>query len=115
MAAQLRHLATVSGRHPCITIQVLPPGSDTRSGGSGPATIYQFPGDTAAVHLSGLPGGVTLTSDTGTAASMSAFLQLQAAALTPEATRRLLTRPPHVCPLSSQNDELHPHASAIQR
>jgi hypothetical protein len=108
MAAQRGHLASVGDGHPHITVQVLPPGSDTRVGGTGPLTVYQFPGDVTAVHLPGLHGGTTLTSDSGTALSARAFLQLQAAALTPGATRRLLTRPPRACSLFSQNGEFHP-------
>jgi hypothetical protein len=40
MAAQRCHLASAGDRHPHITVQVLPPGSDTRVEGAGPLTIY---------------------------------------------------------------------------
>jgi len=92
MHAQLERLAELSGTCPWITVQILPFSSGAHPV-SGPMTILRFPGapSLGLVHLPIL-SDVCLTDQRHITSHVTAFAQLQLAALPPAESTAMLAQ-----------------------
>ncbi len=93
LAGQISHLAKLSGQSPAVTLQVLPFSAGAHVGaGSGSLAILRFPDapSLGVVYLEALSGGVYLEGQADVARYIRAFALLRAAALSPDASARLL-------------------------
>ena len=93
MHAQLSHLAAISNDNAKATIQVLPFAAGAHAAaGTGPMTILGLTQthSLGVVYLASLPGGTFLDSQVDVARYHQVFLRLQASALPPGESMRLL-------------------------
>ena len=93
MHAQLASLADVSSKFPKVSIQVLPFARGAHAAGAaGSFTVLRYPEapDLGVVHLPGVAGGAFLEGRESVTAYTTSFVQLQASALTPTASIRLI-------------------------
>jgi hypothetical protein len=93
MHAQLASLADVSSKFPKVSIQVLPFARGAHAAGAaGSFTVLRYPEapDLGVVHLPGVAGGAFLEDRESVTAYTTSFVQLQASALTPTASIRLI-------------------------
>jgi transcriptional regulator with XRE-family HTH domain len=93
LAGQISHLIELTGDFPAVAIQVLPFSAGAHAAaGSGSLTILRFPDapSLGVVYLEALSGGVYLESQADVVRYVRAFALLQAAALSPADSARLL-------------------------
>jgi Domain of unknown function (DUF5753) len=93
MRRQLGYLVTVSEERADLTLQVLPFSSGAHAAiGTGPVTVLRLaqPPGLGVVHLACLSGGIFLDGQADVASYFQVLTQLQASALTPQASAGLL-------------------------
>ena len=93
MHEQLRHLADATSTSPWDSLQILPFQTGTHPQHTTPMTILRFAEapSLGVIHLRGLNGGVILTGQAAVADHIRAFTQLQASALPPQHSARMLS------------------------
>jgi Domain of unknown function (DUF5753) len=91
MAAQLEHLVGAS-RQTHVTVQVIPYAVGAHPGMAGPLTIMEFPdaADPEVVYIDGMAGDLFLEGETEVRRYIGVFEHLQAAALRPADSVRLI-------------------------
>jgi hypothetical protein len=89
MQRQLHHLLT-SMRRPNIVIQVMPFSAGATPGLSGPIVILQLVDGRSVVHLEGRRAGAFLSEEPHVKATRLAMRRIQALALAPEESARLI-------------------------
>ncbi|WP_256513747.1 helix-turn-helix domain-containing protein [Actinoallomurus soli] len=90
MRDQLVHLVSVMER-PNVTLQVVPFATGAHPGMPGSFVVLQFPGDPSVVYIDSMAGNLFLEEETDVRRYTGLYEHLRAVAISPGATRQLLT------------------------